>query len=87
MADFCKQCSEETFGKDFGDLAFPDCKVGQAIKHCLCEGCGPECIVDPTGLCISDTCLKRHGLLPSISDDIIIQERGIVDEYLNPPDV
>lgn len=38
MADFCLECSETLFGKDFGDLSGL-CPEG---KECitLCEGCG-----------------------------------------------
>ena len=62
MADFCMQCSEELFGKDFGDLAGitkpEDWKKGLACVV-LCEGCGPI-QVDPEGRCISIDCLKKH---------------------------
>lgn len=58
MADFCKQCSIDHFGKDFGDLA------GQVpegtVLHTLCEGCANAC-VDHTGQCISPSCLQMHG--------------------------
>lgn len=57
MADFCKQCSEETFGKDFGDLAgMPKYSVT------LCEGCGPI-QVDVDGSCISNDCIEKHALV------------------------
>jgi len=46
MADFCKQCSEEMFGQDFGDLAFGEDRLWEAI----CEGCGFT-IVDGDGVC------------------------------------
>lgn len=58
MADFCKQCSLETLGEDFRDLA------GLVEEgHCaiaLCEGCGAA-LVDHEGRCIATDCLKQHG--------------------------
>lgn len=38
MADFCKKCSLEHFGEDFGDLKGL-CLKGEVIST-LCEGCG-----------------------------------------------
>jgi len=38
MADFCKKCSEEHFGKDYGDLKGL-CKPGEKVFD-ICEGCG-----------------------------------------------
>lgn len=51
MADFCKKCSEDTFGEDFGDLANL-CKPGEVVAA-LCEGCdhGGNCAVDHEGKC------------------------------------
>lgn len=62
MADFCKQCSIENFGEDFGDLA--DLTEGDdtCIVHVICEGCGFRCIVDYKGQCVSNLCLKKHGV-------------------------
>jgi hypothetical protein len=61
MADFCKQCSIEYFGKDYGDLAEvtqrADWNNGLA-NVVLCEGCGPV-QVDPEGRCTSEDCLKK----------------------------
>ena len=62
MADFCKQCSIDMFGDDFGDLAGLS-KASDTRKglYCtvICEGCG--CIqVDHEGNCISKDCLKKH---------------------------
>lgn len=61
MADFCKQCSILTFGKDFGDLANittpEDWSQGKAAIV-LCEGCG-AIQVDPEGCCVSD-CSDKH---------------------------
>jgi hypothetical protein len=58
MADFCKQCSVEIFGDDFGELA-DMCKPGQIILT-ICEGCGPV-QVDHEGTCVSKDCIKKHG--------------------------
>lgn len=38
MADFCKKCSIEHFGEDFGDLT-GICLEGQVVET-ICEGCG-----------------------------------------------
>jgi len=62
MADFCKQCSIETFGKDYGDLAnlgpAENLKPGEGWLA-LCEGCGPICVTHD-GTCISNDC-PEHG--------------------------
>lgn len=54
MADFCQQCSIETFGQDFGDLANL-CTEEENKKNlyavALCEGCGPT-QVDAQGFCV-----------------------------------
>lgn len=51
MADFCKTCSIETWGKDHGDLANlsteQDTNEG-LYAVALCEGCG-DILVDHTG--------------------------------------
>lgn len=68
MADFCKQCSIDHFGKDFRELADitkPDhWQAGMAVTT-ICEGCGPI-QVDPDGNCVSPDCAcagqKGHGL-------------------------
>jgi hypothetical protein len=61
MADFCKQCSIEYFGKDFEDFKGAtkesDWNNGYAALA-LCEGCG-HIQVDPEGNCISEDCLKK----------------------------
>lgn len=63
MADFCKQCSIDNFGEDYGDLANlrPDLVLadGEGLLV-LCEGCGPA-IVLHDGTCISKDCDKKHG--------------------------
>ena len=60
MADFCKQCSLDTFNEDYQDFcgltsqaAWED---GSAVMV-ICEGCGPI-QVDPLGNCASD-CLHK----------------------------
>lgn len=43
MADLCKKCSIETWGKDFGDLAgitTPEETEQEIFAYALCEGCG-----------------------------------------------
>ena len=67
MADFCKQCSTELFGEDFGDLK----GIGELTPEqredggwgfgALCEGCGST-LVDEAGQCILRNCLKKHGV-------------------------
>lgn len=58
MADFCKQCSEDNFNEDFGDLR--GLVEGEDLCVTLCEGCG-ICIVDKDGKCVSKDCMKHHG--------------------------
>lgn len=49
MADFCKQCSIDQFGEDFGDVAGL-CEEGEMVRI-LCEGCAEGFVwVDHTGL-------------------------------------
>lgn len=59
MADFCKQCSVETWGEDTNDFSFnaPD----GFVTAVLCEGCGPT-YVKNDGTCVADDCLMKHGL-------------------------
>ncbi len=62
MADYCQECSEELFGKDFGD--FSGITTEEHIKEdraalVLCEGCGPI-FVDPQGKCMCSDCDKGH---------------------------
>jgi hypothetical protein len=61
MADFCKQCSEDLFGEDFGDLANLPEPDANGYSNVICEGCGMA-KVDAKGVCWSKTCLKRHGM-------------------------
>lgn len=68
MADFCKACSEELFGKDYRNLAGltgpEEWKKGYAVLT-ICEGCG-FIQVTPEGECATDNCLKKgqpgHGV-------------------------
>lgn len=63
MADFCKQCSIEIFGEDFGDLrglSTPGDTEQGLYAVVICEGCGGT-QVDHEGKCVSDHCLKGHG--------------------------
>jgi hypothetical protein len=63
MSDYCQQCSEEIFGKDFRELAGlvseEDVRNDKAAIV-LCEGCGPIA-VDHEGRCLSSDCDKSHG--------------------------
>lgn len=55
MADFCKICSINIFGEDFGDMAgisTPEQTADERYLVALCEGCGP-CFVDHKGICIT----------------------------------
>ena len=62
MAEFCKQCSEELFDKDYGNFAgqstAADTKNG-LFSGQLCESCGLV-LVDHTGKCVDIRCPK-HG--------------------------
>lgn len=62
MANFCKQCSLETFGQDFrelADLVTPEQYALGRVGLALCEGCG-AINVNPDGVCVSPDCLKAH---------------------------
>lgn len=61
MSDYCKQCSIQLFGEDYGDLAGISTAADTAngmYAAVLCEGCG-EIQVDHTGQCISE-CFREH---------------------------
>ena len=61
MADFCKQCSEEMFGKDCKDFVYErdaSLPVGMGWAA-ICEGCGFT-VVDDNGKCINLSC-EKHG--------------------------
>ncbi len=59
MADYCKACSIEIFGEDYGELAGitarKDWEKGLACSV-ICEGCG-VIHVDPDGNCATKNCL------------------------------
>lgn len=60
MSDFCSQCSLDLLGEDFGDLrglTTPESWEQGKSAVVICEGCGPI-QVDPSGICVSDDCLK-----------------------------
>lgn len=62
MADFCAQCSVDTFGKDFGDmnaLSKAEDTAAGIYPVVLCEGCGPI-QVDHEGRCVSPDCAFDH---------------------------
>lgn len=61
MADFCRQCNSELFGRDKADFCpTPEWlwKEGMA-RQVLCEGCG-IIQIDTEGRCISN-CMHAHG--------------------------
>lgn len=64
MADFCQQCSIETFGRDFRELAQPEGTLPPPPGYgwpALCEGCG-HTIVDHNGKCLqSQFCAHPTG--------------------------
>jgi len=65
MADFCKQCSIEVFGEDFGDLR--GLGSPNVIYSTICEGCGPT-IVRFDGSCTGKCVLKREAHSVPIKD-------------------
>lgn len=48
MAEFCRDCSIEVFGEDFGDFA-GIAGEGEVVAV-LCEGCGDVIWVDQSGV-------------------------------------
>lgn len=63
MAAFCRQCSIEMFGEDYGDLSGQISKTqveAGLAAAVLCEDCGPT-LVDHKGTCVSPVCSKGHG--------------------------
>jgi hypothetical protein len=70
MADFCMQCSVETFGSDFRELAGitkPESWAEGRSACVICEGCGPI-QVDPEGKCVSEDC-QEHGHKPRVNSE------------------
>ena len=63
MADFCKQCSVDVFGEDFGDMANiskPEDTAAGLYASVLCEDCG-MIQVDHEGNCITHGGKPGHG--------------------------
>lgn len=56
MADFCSQCSEELFGKDYRDFA--GMVESGFFPIVICEGCG-VIQVDSEGRCVSEDCMMK----------------------------
>lgn len=64
MADFCRQCSLELFGEDFGDHARPDEKLDPGkCFYVICEECGYVGVNEKGECCMPlfSGCLKGHG--------------------------
>jgi hypothetical protein len=91
MADFCRQCSEELFGRDFGDLkgltTEEDTKKKLYTDVVICEGCG-FIQVNHLGECISTDCDKKgHKLLelfiyaPAMNANLLDKATQIANEY------
>jgi hypothetical protein len=67
MADFCKACSIDNFGKDFEELAglsTPEQTAAGLFPVVICEGCGPI-QVDHEGKCVSSDC-PEHGTVEQV---------------------
>lgn len=69
VADFCKQCSIEHFGQDFGDLAnlmSPELYNDNQGAVAICEGCyhAAGCIVEIDGTCCVRKRLESWGIYP-----------------------
>lgn len=66
MADFCRDCSIDTFGDDYRDLAFHDWQPPKVLEPgegypCTCEGCGVT-RVDGDGVCLGGCLVAAHGI-------------------------
>jgi len=82
MADFCKECSIDHFGKDYGELAGLVTKEQWELGNAacvICEGCG-FIQVDPEGNCIGDNCLNKHKKIwtPNMTEEDI--KKCLADE-------
>jgi hypothetical protein len=84
MADFCKACSTEHFGKDMKDLA----GLGEKPEHgsgymALCEGCWHtgNCLVDHEGLCLVRAAMEHAGIYQEHIMKSCPQE--VIDAYLH----
>jgi hypothetical protein len=63
MADFCKQCSMDVFGEDFGEMAnltTPEQTAKGLFATVICEDCGVV-QVDHEGNCITHEKRPQHG--------------------------
>jgi len=57
MADFCRRCSEELFGKEYADSILIDIEDDEFLIL-LCEGCGRNVRVDNKGNVLEcNTCI------------------------------
>jgi len=69
MAEFCRQCAENLYPHNGGDIHKGDFVGITTIEEeaqglyavVLCEGCGPI-QVDSEGNCITPDCLEKHGV-------------------------
>lgn len=64
MAVFCQQCSIDVWDEDTKDMASLTTIEEEAkglYVEILCEGCG-IIQVDHDGRCVTNNCLKEHGL-------------------------
>ena len=62
MSEFCKQCSEQLFGRDYHDLSglsTPEDTAKKLYPVVLCEGCGPI-QVNHLGECMSEDETAEH---------------------------
>lgn len=71
MSSFCKQCSLDVFGEDFGDMANistqSDTKAG-LYASVLCEDCG-YIQVDHEGNCVTHDKKPQHGYTGKHAND------------------
>ena len=75
MADFCKDCSEIMFGKDFRETVLADAGPTNRV---LCEGCG-ETLVNPDGECLIHTHAEHLEFLRIPNSHTIIER--LVDAH------
>ena len=71
MADFCKKCSIEHFGRDYGDLAdlgFPKTAKPGHGWAAICEGCAHDggCLVNDEGLCLVRERMENEGTYKAV---------------------
>jgi uncharacterized membrane protein YgcG len=86
MADFCRQCSIEEFGQDFGDLA--GLVSPGSAGRVICEGCGIT-YVNHLGECVAENCLLAHGLRPKTKETPMLwfkhKHTGEIAMHANAP--